>query len=669
MKGMQEWRPKGETMAVPSKRQDAWLVFVALALWAVLAFVSDCPSWVVGILILSALLALQWEVARRGGWRLIGPHAYFDLIRMARKGRTVLFRVLFLLVLLGGIGFTYERERQIQGGGEPWWFFDEANQHDGFEFGGPWRQHIIDERPSLAEQRERLARFNSKCAYTWFLLQNVAILILAPAYVGGAIADERERGMLQLLFTSQLYNREIVMGKLVARLLHLGAFLLAGLPIFCIMQVWGGVDFVLLLGNWINSALLLLCVCSVCLAISALPISATVGVVTSYAVVLLPGVCSAATQEGAPLVLQHAHILPPGPITLKDPRWGIIGLYVAITTASLFWAMLTLRNRGSLTVSIEGESRPKRAEQLAGPALTTGPCSPFLPPLPLLMPLPSSAAPRETELQDSIVSPVPPVWDDAMLWKELCPGRRLVSVARPDRGMFTMAGMLACCFIFAHLLYTIGEIAKAEPDSYAAAARILTDCWGPGLRIVYVFALVWYFLGTAFRATASVVRERQMQTLDMLLLISIERSEILRAKWKGALFKGWPWLALLAADLAIGGAIGAYHPLGLLCLIVLPVPVILCACAVGILISTLVRTVLHTNLVMGVLLLGLVVGFGWTDHGRTIVWKSLAATWWYQPLLEVNELEAVGISSIALLVVAAVARRLATAVFERTGRA
>jgi hypothetical protein len=284
------------------------------------------------------------------------------------------------------------------------------------------------------------------------------------------------------------------------------------------------------------------------------------------------------------------------------------------------------------------------------------------------MPLPLPAAPKDSEPPAPIASPVPPVWDDALLWKELFVGRRLVSLARPDRGMFLMAGMVSACLIFVNLAITADEIAAARPGSYAAAAQILSDRWGVLLRIVYLFGLGWYFLGAAFRATASVVRERQMQTLDMLLLIPIDRSEILRAKWEGALFKGWPWLVLLACDLAIGAAIGAYHPICLLYLFLLPLPVILCFCGLGMLISTIARTVLHANLVMAVLLLGLVVGIGGTDLGRSIVWDALSGTWWRPPSLEGNELLVADVIAGVFLVAAVLARRMATARFERAGR-
>ena len=52
--------------------------------------------------------------------------------------------------------------------------------------------------------------------------QAVAVILLTPALVAGAIAGEAQRGTLQDLLTTDLTAAEVVLGKLAARLLHVG---------------------------------------------------------------------------------------------------------------------------------------------------------------------------------------------------------------------------------------------------------------------------------------------------------------------------------------------------------------------------------------------------------------------------------------------------------------
>jgi len=107
-------------------------------------------------------------------------------------------------------------------------------------------------------------------------VQNLAILGLGPLYFAGAIAEEKERKTLELLFVSQMRDGEIFFGKLWARVLHLGGIMLASLPVLSIAQVLGGVDMSVLVANYLNSFLLLVTVGSVSLLVSVLSRSVTV---------------------------------------------------------------------------------------------------------------------------------------------------------------------------------------------------------------------------------------------------------------------------------------------------------------------------------------------------------------------------------------------------------
>src|SRR5262249_15995374 len=70
--------------------------------------------------------------------------------------------------------------------------------------------------------------------------QMLFILLLTPAFVAGAVTDEKRRGTLQYLMTSDVEARHIVVGKLVARSLQVVLVLLAGLPLFALLAGFGG---------------------------------------------------------------------------------------------------------------------------------------------------------------------------------------------------------------------------------------------------------------------------------------------------------------------------------------------------------------------------------------------------------------------------------------------
>ena len=71
------------------------------------------------------------------------------------------------------------------------------------------------------------------------ILLTIAV-VQAPAVLAGSLAGERERGVLQLLLTTAVSPREIVLGRLVGKLSQVGMILLAGLPLLALLVAWNG---------------------------------------------------------------------------------------------------------------------------------------------------------------------------------------------------------------------------------------------------------------------------------------------------------------------------------------------------------------------------------------------------------------------------------------------
>jgi ABC-type transport system involved in multi-copper enzyme maturation permease subunit len=80
-------------------------------------------------------------------------------------------------------------------------------------------------------------------AYTGIaVIQFILILFIAPALTAGSIAGERERQTLDLILCTKLAPRSIVIGKLLASMSHILILIIASLPMFSIVFLYGGIS-------------------------------------------------------------------------------------------------------------------------------------------------------------------------------------------------------------------------------------------------------------------------------------------------------------------------------------------------------------------------------------------------------------------------------------------
>jgi ABC-type transport system involved in multi-copper enzyme maturation permease subunit len=72
--------------------------------------------------------------------------------------------------------------------------------------------------------------------------QEVLVLLLTPALVAGVVADEKRRKTLHYLLASRLTGPEIVLGKLMVRMLYVGVLLGVSFPVMSLLVLLGGID-------------------------------------------------------------------------------------------------------------------------------------------------------------------------------------------------------------------------------------------------------------------------------------------------------------------------------------------------------------------------------------------------------------------------------------------
>jgi ABC-type transport system involved in multi-copper enzyme maturation permease subunit len=114
------------------------------------------------------------------------------------------------------------------------------------------------------------------------ILQYAAVYLFVPVFVCSVIAGEREERTLELLFTTHLTNRQIVLSKLVSRMFVVTLLILSALPVFSLITLFGGVDPRAVMMNTAATLLALLFVGSVSIYMSATTKSPLGALVRTY---------------------------------------------------------------------------------------------------------------------------------------------------------------------------------------------------------------------------------------------------------------------------------------------------------------------------------------------------------------------------------------------------
>src|SRR5262249_52424347 len=122
--------------------------------------------------------------------------------------------------------------------------------------------------------------------YIFSVTQAVLVVLLTPAYVAGAIAEDKERRTIEFLFATDLHSREIVFGKLAARVGNLVLFLFTGLPVLSLIQFFGGIDPAILLSVFAATGVTMLSLAGVGILNSSLRRRARDAIALTYLVAI-----------------------------------------------------------------------------------------------------------------------------------------------------------------------------------------------------------------------------------------------------------------------------------------------------------------------------------------------------------------------------------------------
>jgi ABC-2 type transport system permease protein len=132
--------------------------------------------------------------------------------------------------------------------------------------------------------------------YSTYLLLLLLVVFLSPAFTAGAVSGERERRTLDLLTTTLLSTRALVLGKWVSALAYILLLIVAALPVHSLAFTFGGIAF----SEVVVGALILLAAAfttgAIGMFVSTLFRSTIASTVVTYATVLL-------TAMGMPLLV------------------------------------------------------------------------------------------------------------------------------------------------------------------------------------------------------------------------------------------------------------------------------------------------------------------------------------------------------------------------------
>jgi ABC-type transport system involved in multi-copper enzyme maturation permease subunit len=479
--------------------------------------VIDLPVWMI-LLVMAVMLAPAAALNRVGWLKLFGPVLYYDMIRQARRSRFIFLRIFYALLLV-------------------------------FLLACVALPHLHRFRADAHQA--------STIAQTYFdvfmVTQFIMVVLLTPAYVAGAIAEEKDRKTLEFMLATDLLNREIVLSKLGSRLANLGLIVLTGLPILSILQFLGGVDPNLVLAGFAVTTMTIVGQAGVSILCSATSRRPRDAIALAYLTVVLYYVLAMLLYLSTTPWMGDLGTTPlwfgDDPPTLAD----FVNFYNKGNLVTVIVSVQRAGARGILATELPNIVRDYALFHGVLALVTVGLAVARIRRVALVQTY-GKAAKDHGRFR---LWRRPQVGIFPMLWKEVhCEG-----AARSNWITWLVFTLLvAATFVPAGLIvyYSLDSFYD-EVRSYNSLAFKM-GIWG---RFCNVIVGSLTLLAIAVRASTAVSTERDKQTLDTLLTTPIDSTSILFGKWVGSILSlrfGILWLGLVWA---VGIVTGGLHVVAL----------------------------------------------------------------------------------------------------------
>jgi ABC-type transport system involved in multi-copper enzyme maturation permease subunit len=428
-----------------------------------------------------------------------GPVFAFESLIAARRWQVYALRSVYVGLLLAGLTLTW----------------------------GPSQRTV----KSLAEA----AAIGRLLLHTVIAVQLAMVLLAAPAATAGTICVDKVRGTLLHAFVTDLTDREIVLGKLGARLAPVLALMAYGLPVLALGSFLGGIDMAAALGAELVTAGVAILSCTVALMTSLWARKPHQALLLAYALVglwvgFVPAVIvffrlsSPITIEGLVADMSNPILAAFAPEVFQPS--GCVGLreqaVFFLATLLIAGCLVALASRRLRSTVLAQASRPQKAKRPDAPA----------------------------RLVDYL--PGPALDGNPVLWREW-------HRKRPSRwtGRFWTAyavvSSLASLYVLGCYYFWWGN-----------------GLIGSGIHVVAGHVNAWQvsigLLLLSVSAATSLAEERDRGSLDVIMATPLTTREIVWGKWWGT-FAMVPRLAILPIWVSAGAAMVTDGGIGLVLMI------------------------------------------------------------------------------------------------------
>jgi ABC-type transport system involved in multi-copper enzyme maturation permease subunit len=366
------------------------------------------------------------------------------------------------------------------------------------------------------------ARFGHLLFQLFSMVQLALVMFFAPLFAASRVAQEKDRQTLVLLLMTDLRNRELVLGKLLASLLPVAVIIAASAPVFALVYLLGGVSL-----EQIGWSLLL-----------------------SSAAGLVAGCWGSMVAFWREKTFQTLAISVLGLVLFLGVIEAIVALAGEASTVGR-WASFCDPFRGMVLILDPLAAQPELA-------LAHVPAIPYVASMLLLAGLASSIAvvrlriwnpsrtmseSRPTEIDEATGATrakTRTIWSNPVIWREIrtrAYGRRVIFIKLAYLAVFVMAGLYV-------------------RHAYATGAGLVLGMISPAGFAFVAVGLVSLLLVNA-QAVTALTSERDAKTLELLLVTDITAREFIFGKIGGILYNtreiilppllGLLWFALQGA--------------------------------------------------------------------------------------------------------------------------
>lgn len=404
---------------------------------------------------------------------MLGPVFQLEMLTMPRRMRYYLARCGYALAMLLAFWFCY------------------ANH---FGIAAHW---------TLTQS----ARFSITFFIVFAVIQLIAAILFTCAICAGTISQERQRRTIEYLFATDLTNRELVLGKLAARLLGVTVLLSTSVPILFFTLFFGGVSSELVVQNFLVSLSTVLMSASTSICISIWTQKPRDAVLRAFVALAFFAVFPFFMFPVATLYPTLTFVVDPllSQIYAINPFLYLLASFGAPTSLALLpgWegAIQTALKQTAVSLvlivlAIWGVRRVH---------------------------LNAAVKPSKERKQWRWAWWRPDIGRFPMLWKEMFGEKGIRDVGRWGRVVLVLLLLLIVTPMIVVFVKT--ATGTVEPDSYHMFSAVFTAAIGGG-----------YVLVVGVRSASSISIERESQTWEMLLSTQLPAWQIVLGKMIGSLY-------------------------------------------------------------------------------------------------------------------------------------